>query len=139
MRITALSIGIFMMTGAANAVPGLTPYSGSSDSSFSGVSFTYFCLEDFESDHPPTHAGIVWTDVGNIRSTIGFVPVIFETFGETGVSATGARVPGSIDWEVDHLQHGSTALPTPGTYILARTGLGMLPFVCRRLGPLPFE
>jgi hypothetical protein len=122
----------------------------------------------------PTHAGIVWTDVGTTTGTLGVAPVTFAAFDPlgtslgsigpftlgdgttiggtaedrffgvtdaTGISAIEIRVAGSTDWEVDHLQYGAlAAIPEPGTYLLAITGLARLPFIRRRrLGPVPFE
>ena len=52
MRAAALSVGIFMMTGAAGAAPvflGPTPYLSFPDSPFNGGSFSYFHLDNFES------------------------------------------------------------------------------------------
>jgi len=50
-RAAALSVGIFMMTGAAGAAPvfvGPSPYLSFSDSPFSDGSFSYFHFENFE-------------------------------------------------------------------------------------------
>ena len=150
MRAAALSVGIFMMTGAAGAAPvflGPTPYLSLPDSPFSGGSFSYFHLDNFESGalstpgvtvNPgtlvlapgpqtdsvdgddglidgsgilgrslysggglsffrftfnaamlggvlPTHAGIVWTDIGNTSAILGVGPVVFEAFDSMGV------------------------------------------------------
>ena len=167
-RAAALSVGIFMMTGAAGAAPvflGPTPYLNFPDSPFSSGSFSYFHPDNFESGalsepgfsklgvalNPgtlvlapgaqtysvdgdngsidssgilerslyngsglslfrfifnagtlggvlPTHAGIVWTDIG-ITSTIqGIGPVVFEAFDSVSASlrTTGPLTLGGV-------------------------------------------
>lgn len=110
----------------------------------------------------PTHAGLVWTDVGFSAPTLGFGEVFFEAFDASsaslgvigpfllgdgsaspskpedrffgvtnaaGISAIRISMPGSGDWELDHVQYGlvvaSSAAPEPGT--VALLGLGLLP------------
>lgn len=115
----------------------------------------------------PTHAGIVWTDVGEVTSGSRYVGgVTFEAFdangaslgsigpstlgefgasGETaedrffgvynpgGVSRITISMNNSVDWEVDHLQYGSTApIPEPETYALMLAGLGLVGWAARR-------
>jgi hypothetical protein len=115
----------------------------------------------------PTHAGIVWTDVGNVLAGSNFSGgVTFEAFDANGTSlgsigpstlgelgATGETAedrffgvynPGgvsritismnnSVDWEVDHLQYGSTPpIPEPETYALMLAGLGLVGWAARR-------
>jgi len=67
----------------------------------------------------------------------------FGVTNATGISAIETGVTGSIDWGVDHLQYGVSnvaAIPEPGTYLRAITGLATLPFIRRRrLGPVPFK
>ena len=142
----ALAGLLLSATAASAALLGPTPYLSSTDSPFSGGSFTYFHLENFEdgllntpgaigngiSTSPggstdsvdaddgatdgsgqagrsyysnfatssfefsfsaailgalPTHACIVWTDVGQVSlGTLGFGGVTFEAFDENGDS-----------------------------------------------------
>lgn len=93
----------------------------------------------------PTHAGVVWTDVGHTDGALGVGVVEFEAWdaanvslgtfgpftlgdgdfrGQTaedrffgavhlgGISAIEIRMPGSGDWEVDHLQYAAVPEPT---------------------------
>lgn len=115
----------------------------------------------------PTHAGIVWTDVGNVLAGSTFSGgVAFEAFdaggtslgtigpvtlgltaatGETaedrffgvsnpgGISRITIAMNNSVDWEVDHLQYGSTLpVPEPQTYALMLAGLGLVGWAARR-------
>lgn len=103
----------------------------------------------------PTHAGLVWTDVGFANPVNGIGDVIFEAFdavnapigvvgpvllgdgafdGGTaedrffgvvypaGIGSIRITMPGSDDFEVDHLQYGR--VPEPAT--LAFCGAGLL-------------
>ncbi len=65
----------------------------------------------------------------------------FGVSNAAGFSAIEIRGAGSTDSQVDHLQFGAlNAIPEPGTYLPAITGLATLPFIRRRrLGPVPFE
>lgn len=100
----------------------------------------------------PTHAGVVWTDVGHGDPPFGYGDVFFEAFGPGGVSlgiigpaalgdgdvggqtaedrffgaisadgisAISIRMPGSHDWEIDHLQYGFAEEAPPAPLILA--------------------
>lgn len=150
---TAIAFAVSLPVAAATFF-GPSPYTSLSDSPFSGVTFTYFYLEDFEdgalntpgvsedtgiplgpgvqtdsvdfddgaidgsgnggaswfssggtttfrftfdrraSGGLPTHAGIVWTDVGE-ATTPGVADVIFEAFDSSGASLgtiTGAQL-----------------------------------------------
>jgi prepilin-type processing-associated H-X9-DG protein len=106
----------------------------------------------------PTHAGLVWTDVGQVSTgTFGSGTVVFEAFDGTGASLGGVNVlmgdgsvrgetpedrffgaislltgiskitismPGSTDWEVDHLQYGRVVvIPEPSSALLVALGL----------------
>lgn len=117
----------------------------------------------------PTHAGIVWTDVGFTDGPLGIGAVVFEAFDGLGVSlgSTGPftlgdgaaggltaedrffgvahasgismiriAMPGSGDWEVDHLQYGiaapMSAVPEPATLWLFGAGLAAVGTLARR-------
>jgi len=105
----------------------------------------------------PTHAGIVWTDVGFTNTGLGTGVAELEAFDALGVSlgvitsgvlgdglpnggtaedrffgftnaggisAIELRMPESTDWEMDHLQYGSSAVPEPSTLAFGAIGLG---------------
>ncbi len=112
----------------------------------------------------PTHAGVVWTDVGFNTSqdvtfqafdagdnplglfgpfTLGDASVSGETdedrfFGAIhgpGISRIEISMPGSVDWEVDHVQYGRQAhvdVAAPAAAALIPAGLIGLGFVARR-------
>ncbi len=107
----------------------------------------------------PTHAGIVWTDVGSSTPTSGFDDVTFSALdasgvslgsigpfllgdglvtGETaedrffgvvnlaGISSFTITMSNSVDWEVDHVQFGTTAIPEPSGLALISLGAGVV-------------
>lgn len=218
-KIAILTIGVALAPGLARAAAtffGPAAYLQNADSPFSGASFAYFHLENFEDGalntpgasassgwivaspgsltdsvdaddgavngtgtggrsfysgganssltitfnasalggNLPTHVGIVWTDVGNATPTLGFGDVLFSALGAngdalgniggsllgdgsaggataedrffgvsdpTGISQITLSMPGSVDWEVDHLQYGFARAATvsePGSLLL---------------------
>jgi hypothetical protein len=112
----------------------------------------------------PTHAGIVWTDVGFATPVDLIGDVTFEAYDAAGALIDGltahrlgdgsagggtaedrffgiahlagiARIeiamPGSTDWEVDHLQY-AVLTPVPAALPLLAAGLGGLALLARR-------
>ncbi len=117
----------------------------------------------------PTHAGIVWTDVGpdSTSGGIGNQPVTFSAldasgnplgsigpfivgdgttyankfedrffgvFNSAGISSITIDMGDRINWEVDHLQYGFSAVPLPGALWLFGTGMVSLYSLGRRYG-----
>lgn len=116
----------------------------------------------------PTHAGIVWTDVGFTDGTFSVGAVEFEAWdasntslgvygpftlgdgaftGQTaedrffgavhagGISAIEIRMPGSGDWEVDHLQYA--AVPEPASMLALGAAVSALAVRRRARRPQP--
>jgi hypothetical protein len=131
-RAAALSVGIFMMTGVASAIPVfLAPahHLSSLDSD---------SLADSE---VPTGCQI--GQLSEIEEGISDPVAHHNTTHHNTISGVAASavtkvraVPGAA-WKVDR-QYAGVSVPEPGTYTWAITGLGRQPVVPRRLGPIPF-
>ncbi|PID64660.1 MAG: hypothetical protein CR962_01305 [Gammaproteobacteria bacterium] len=141
-------------------------------SNFDTSTFTFNFSASELDGNLPTHAGIVWTDIGRNN---GGTPLatdlidntIFEAFhslgnslgvlgpyslGDTsirrttgedrffgvtnldGISAIKISMPEKNNWEVDHLQYGSSPVPLPSSLSFLALGLGWLVVRLRRRG-----
>lgn len=150
MRAAALSVGIFMMTGAAGATPGLLAPSAYLDiaerlSAKAVSEFQFDTLKSgslspssgtFVSKRPP-----VAVRSTQLRLIDGFTLRAVALGGRLALEGA-PRSFGDKALEVDLPTFGSTLVTAtvPGSYVLAATGLSTLPFIRpRRLGPVPFE
>ena len=162
-------LGPASMTDSVDADDGANDGSGIGGHSFypSRSSVLSFTFDAVVLGALPTHAGLVWTDVGfssdvttpcpNSSGSCGFGNVIFEAYdasgvslgifgpfllgdgdvrGQTpedrffgvinpsGISRIALTMPGSIDWELDHVQYGHVELglrqqvPEPNSALL---------------------
>ena len=155
-RAAALSVGIFMMTGAAGAVPAfanVTAFLRLGDTLLSGPSALSY-LENLGSrSHAPS------TGSPNVAKVCHGVLAEMKTAGKSFCAAGLLRVLqlslALTSAFAGDLRHGETASSDTisddaqcrvgfssdaGKWIVASTGIGMLPFIRRRrLGPVPFE
>lgn len=161
-RAAALSVGIFMMTGAG-AVPVFSadgPLSGRSlvhlnisgtrASSVSGnLGLIRFAVNDV-APRLRTHSEALWTQIGTGFETPGVGALLTASLASVGRIISGAALTTSVTGSESLLSGRDVApgnssvfgvvsfdatspyTPEPGTYILAITGLATLPFIRRR-------
>ena len=142
-RAAALSVGIFMMTGAAGAVPAfanVTPFPRLGDTLLSGPSAP--------SAGSPNVAKVchgVLAEMKTARKSVsaaGLLRVLQLSLALTSALAGDLRngEVASTDTITDDGQCRAGFGSEAGKWIVASTGIGMLPFIRpRRLGPVPFE
>jgi hypothetical protein len=156
-RAAALSVGIFMMTGAAGAVPAfanVTPFLRLGDTLLSGPSAPNHSEALGSRSHVPS------TGSPNVAKVCHGVLAEMKTAGKSFCAAAGllrvlqlslaltSALAGdsrhgeiaSTDTISDEAQCRAGFSSDAGKWIVASTGIGTLPFIRpRRLGPVPFE
>ncbi len=155
-RAAALSVGIFMMTGAAGAVPAfanVTPFLRLGDTLLSGPSAPAYLDNLGSRSHVPSTGSpnvaklcqgalAEMKTAGKSFCAAGLLRVLQLSLALT--SALAGDLPhgeiASADVISDDVQCRAEFGSDAGKWIVASTGIGMLPFIRpRRLGPVPFE
>ncbi len=114
---TVFTLSILVTSSLSAAVLGPTHYTQVSDSPFSGLSFDYFYLEDFE-DHLLNTPGVSANSVGGLVTSTSFSGSIIDS-----VDADDGSVNGVCSNCDSYFASGSTGI----TFTFDANVLGMLP------------